>query len=63
MKFSQDTKFVYLSTLDNFSATEDFKEGDTGLSPRKTSKRARVTFADSIVASMVDGTPFDETET
>lgn len=40
MKFSRDAKFVYSSTLDKLSATEDFKEGETGLSPTKTSKRA-----------------------
>lgn len=61
--FSIDTKLFYLSTFDKPSATEDFKEGETGLSPRNTLKRAEATFADSIVASTVDGNLFGETET
>lgn len=57
MIMSEDTKFFYLSTFDKPSATEAFKEGETGLFPRNTSKRAEVTFADSIVASTVEGNP------
>lgn len=63
MQLSRDIKLFYLSTFDKPSATEAFKEGETGLSPRNTLKRAEATFADSIVASMVDGSPFEETET
>lgn len=44
-------------------ATESFKEGETGASPKKTSKREIETFPDSIVASTLDGSPFDETLT
>lgn len=43
--------------------TEAFKEGETGESPRNTSKRAKVTLSDSIVASTSVGKPLDETET
>lgn len=60
---SRNAKLFYFSTFDKLSATEAFKEGETGLSPRNTLKRAEATFADSIVASTVDGNPFEETET
>ena len=63
MQLSRDIKLFYLSTFDKPSATEAFMEGETGLSPRNTLKRAEATFADSIVASTVDGNPFEETET
>lgn len=52
----QNTIF-YLSTFDKPLATEAFKVGETGLSPRNTSKRAEATFVDSIVASTVEGNP------
>jgi len=52
-----------LSTFDKPSATEAFKDGETGLSPRNTLKRAEDTFSDSIAASIVDGSPLEETET
>jgi len=61
--FEVDTELFYLSTFDKPSATEAFKDGETGLSPRNTLKRAEDTFSDSIVASIVDGSPFEETET
>lgn len=44
-------------------ATESFKDGETGASPKKTSKREKDTFPDSIVASTLDGSPSDETLT
>jgi hypothetical protein len=43
--------------------TEAFKGGETGVSPKNTSKRAKLTFSDSIVASTLDGSPLDEIET
>ena len=44
-------------------AVEVFKDGETGVSPKNTSKSAEVTFADSIVASTLEGIPSDETQT
>lgn len=42
----------YSEFADNPLATEVFKDGDTGLFPKNTLKRAEVTFIDSIVASV-----------
>jgi hypothetical protein len=44
-------------------AAEFFKDGETGASPKNTSKSAEVTFSDSIVASTLEGIPSDETQT
>lgn len=53
----------YLRNTARPSTTEDFKEGETGALPRNTSKRANVTFCDSIVATASDVNPSDETAT
>jgi hypothetical protein len=44
-------------------AAEFFKDGETGASPKNTSKSAEVTFSDSILASTLEGIPSDETQT
>lgn len=44
-------------------ATDVFNEGETGASPKNTSKSAEPTFGDSIVASVLVGNPSDETAT
>lgn len=54
---------IYLRTDSNPVATEAFKVGETGVSPKNTSKSAELTFSDSIVASTLDGSPLDEMET
>lgn len=55
---------IYLRFVANPSATEAFKEGETGASPRNTSKRAEATVPDSIVASTPEGiSPSEETQT
>ena len=54
---------IYLRIVANSLATESFKEGETGPFPKNTSKRARVTLPDSIVASTLDGSPSNETHT
>ena len=54
---------IYLRIVANPLATESFKEGETGPFPKNTSKRARVTLPDSIVASTLDVSPSNETHT
>lgn len=54
---------IYLRIVAIPLATESFKEGETGASPKKISKREKQTFPDSIVASTLDGSPLDETLT
>lgn len=56
------THKLYLRIVAISLATEAFKEGETGVSPKNTSKREVVTFSDSILASTLDGSPSDETE-
>lgn len=51
---------IYFKTATNPVATEAFKVGETGESPKKTSKRADVTLFDSIVASTPVGRPSTE---
>ena len=52
-----------LITVAILLATEHFKVGETGESPKYPSKRAMVTFSDSITASVFEGKPSDEIET
>lgn len=62
-KFKKRTHGIYLRIVAKPLETESFKEGETGAFPKNTSKRARVTFPDSISASTLDGSPFEETQT
>ena len=57
------TDRIYLRIVDIPLANEAFKEGETGASPKNTSKSEVAMFPDSIVASTPDGSPSDETET
>lgn len=52
-----------MSIAANPLATESFNEVETGAFPKKTSKRENETFPDSIVASVLEGSPSDETLT
>lgn len=54
---------IHLRIVASLLAIETFSEGETGASPKNTSKRAKVTFVDSILASTPDGIPFDDTQT
>lgn len=56
-------RIIYLSIVATPLETEAFKEGETGASPKNTSKRAKATFPDSIVAFTEDGRPSEETQT
>lgn len=62
-QFKKQTHGIYLRIVAKPLETESFKEGETGAFPKNTSKRARVTFPDSISASTLDGSPFEETQT
>lgn len=55
--------FNYLSAAANPLQAEAFNDGETGLPPRNTSKRADVTFDDSIAASTEEGIPSGVTKT
>lgn len=54
--------FNYLRAAANPIQAEAFNDGETGLPPRNTSKRADVTFDDSIAAS-TEGVPSGVTKT
>lgn len=55
--------FIYFRAAANPLEAEFFNDGETGLLPRNTSKRANATFDDSIVASTEEGIPSDDTQT
>jgi len=52
-----------LRTATSPLATDIFKVGETGETPKKPSKRAKVTFTDSISASTLVGNPSEDMET
>lgn len=52
-----------MSAAANPLEAEAFNDGETGSPPRNTSKRADVTFDDSIVASIEEGIPSADTQT
>jgi len=62
-QISDKSQYSHYKADANPPATEAFKVGETGDSPKNTSKRALVTLNDSIVASDFVGSPFDETDT
>lgn len=53
----------YLRRIASPLATEAFRGGETGVSPKNTSKIAVATLMDSIVASALESAPLDEIET
>ena len=63
MNFKKPSHLIHLRIVARPLAAEFFKDGETGASPKNTSKSAEVTFSDSIVASTLEGIPSDETQT
>lgn len=63
MNQSPPRDLIHLRIVARPLAAEFFKDGETGASPKNTSKSAEVTFSDSIVASALEGIPSDETQT
>ena len=63
MNFKKPNHLIHLRIVAKPLAAEVFKDGETGVSPKNTSKSAEVTFADSIVASTLEGIPSGETQT